>query len=343
MILAALCFQVSLLAHPLYLEEQRPEVRSVQHILIWHSGMEGLPTPAPMDKAEALAFTEKLRKDIIAGASFADLAVLHSSSRTGRYGGYLGSYPEALLKPDYNSFLFSAEVGELSPVFANSQGVHLVKRVETHAALMQIQLSGTDQAAQDLAAELMVQLEAGADFGKLAREHSVDPISKANGGMFRVFERGERNLSIKGMAFDTPMNETVGPIKSALGLHILRRVDPRDFPQELWDDNFMQVRGILVSHLNAVGVPEGIHRTQSEARALVEQVIKRVQGGEDFAEIAGRFNDDPGGQGRRGDLGWIHRSNPDLPTFFGRLFLAKSGTLTESVLTPYGVVVLRRE
>jgi parvulin-like peptidyl-prolyl isomerase len=343
MIVAALCLQASLLAHPLYLEEQRPALRSAQHILIWHSGMEGLPSPAALDESEAMDFMEDLRRQILAGIPFDDLALENSSSRTGRHGGYLGTYPQGLLKPDYDRFLFSAELGELSPVFVNEQGVHLVRRVETHAAVLQIQLNGTDQAALDLAASLISRLEGGADFAELAREHSVDPISKASGGMYRVFERGERNLSIKGAAFDAPMNTIIGPIKSALGLHIMRRVDPAAFPREMWDDNLMRVRGILVSHLDAVGVAADIRRTQSDARALVEEVIGRVNAGEDFAEIAGRFNDDPGGQERRGDLGWIHRNNPDLPTFFGRLFLAEPGTLSRSVLTPYGVVVLVRE
>ena len=70
--------------------------------------------------------------------------------------------------------------------------------------------------------------------------------------------------------------------------------------------------------------------------------MRKVKAGEDFNEIAARFNDDPGGLERRGYLGWIHRQNPDLPTFFGRLFLAAPGTLTEPALTPSGIVVLRR-
>ena len=91
-------------------------------------------------------------------------------------------------------------------------------------------------------------------------------------------------------------------------------------------------------------VSHGAYPTDNaKKRGYTNIVIRRVEGGEDFAEIAGRFNDDPGGMERRGYLGWIHRNNPDLPTFFSRLFLAESGTLTTSILTPYGVVVLQKE
>ncbi|MCL4159549.1 UNVERIFIED_CONTAM: hypothetical protein GTU68_017820 [Idotea baltica] len=194
----------------------------------------------------------------------------------------------------------------------------------------------------NLAASLLEEIKGGADFGELAAKHSVEPISKANGGKFRVFERGERDTLIKGLAFETPLGAVSEPLVTPLGVHILKRVDPTDFPPELWEDNFIQVSGILVSHLKALGVPEGLNRTQTEARAMVDDIVRRVKGGEDFNEIAARFNDDPGGKERRGHLGWIHRHNPDLPTFFGRLFLEKPGTLTEPALTPSGVVVLLR-
>lgn len=343
MILATLCLQASLLAHPLYLSPEQPELRSAEHILLFHDGVPNLVYPAGRNLAQSEELMGSLRRRVAAGEDFRQLAAQFSDARTARFGGPLGSYPPGMLKPDFDEFLFSAGLGDLSPVLVNDQGVHLLRRTATHAALMQIQIDGSDLAAQALASSLMKQLEAGADFGELATEHSADPISRSHAGKFRVFERGPSDALIKRAAFEAPIGKLIGPFETPLGLHILKRVEPVGFPDELWDHNFIRVRGILVTHLKARGVSASINRTQSEAKALAQEVIVRVQAGEDFAEIAGRFNDDPGGKQRAGDLGWIYRPNPDLPLFFSSLFLAEPGTLSPAHLTPFGVVVLWRE
>ncbi|MFT7485906.1 MAG: parvulin-like peptidyl-prolyl isomerase [Candidatus Paceibacteria bacterium] len=343
MILATLCLQASLLAHPLYLDAPKPELRSAQHILLFHDEMEGLSYAVGRDEAGARLLMSGLRERVLAGEDFGQVSLSHSNAGTSRFGGSLGSFPEGMLKPDFNDFLFGAGMGEMSSVLVNEQGVHLLRRVPTYAGLMQIQFAGTDAAAEARAREVMQQLAAGANFADMAKKHSVDPISRDNGGMYRVFERGSRDSLIKRQAFEASLGEVIGPIKTPLGYHVLMRAEADGFPGELWDDNFIRARGILVTHLKALGVPKRINRTQSEAKLLAEEVIQRVEGGESFAVIAARFNDDPGGLQRSGDLGWVHRQNPDLPAFFGSLFLAQPGTMTQAVLTPVGVVVLIRE
>jgi hypothetical protein len=46
---------------------------------------------------------------------------------------------------------------------------------------------------------------------------------------------------------------------------------------------------------------------------------------------------------RAGDLGWVHRYNPDLPRFLDRGFLLAPGELAPVVRSTAGFVVLRRE
>jgi parvulin-like peptidyl-prolyl isomerase len=343
MLLATLLLQASLLTHPLYLEEQKPELRSALHILLLHDDLEGLQFELGRDHEQAHELMRSLEARVQQGEDFGELARSYSDARTALSFGSLGSYPPGMLKEPVNGFLFGAEVGQVSPILDTPEGLHLIKRVDTRAAVLQIHIAGTGTEHRELAARLMRELEEGADFGELAREHSQDPISAANAGRYRVFERGSHDSSIKALAFRTRLGALAGPIESPLGLHILKRVATEGFSPELWEDNFIRVRAILISHLKALGASPDLSRTQSDALELAEEVIRRLDQGEDMAEIAARFNDDPGGKSRAGDLGWIHRQNPDLPAFFSQLFLAEPGTVTQPILTGAGVVVARRE
>jgi parvulin-like peptidyl-prolyl isomerase len=344
MLLAALCLQASLLAHPLYLDERKPELRAARHILLLHDEMPEPPRRTGRTREQAVASMERLRARVLAGEDLGDLARSHSDAATAQYGGSLGSYPEGQLREPFDGFLFGAEPDELSPVISDDRGVHLLQRVPVHAAVRMIQLDGSGEASRDLARRLLEELEAGADFGELAAEHSCEPISRANGGRFRVFERGPRDSLIKAAAFRARVGEVVGPIESPLGLHLVQRVPLEGFPRELWEDRFIRVRGLLVRYTGAKGAPEGFNREKGEAFDMAEEAARRVRAGEEsFAAIAARFNDDPGGRERAGDLGWIHRGNPDLPIFLTLLFNAEPGTVSRPYDTEYGIVLLVRE
>ncbi|MFT7668844.1 MAG: parvulin-like peptidyl-prolyl isomerase [Planctomycetota bacterium] len=343
MLIATLCLQASLLVHPMYLEEERPETRSVQHILVLHDDLEGQPFKHGKGHDETLVLMESLLKRIDAGENFGDLAREYSAARTSASFGSLGTFPKGTLREPFDEFLFTAELGEVSQILDLPSGMHLVKRVEPWAAVLQIQLKGSGDESRVLAREIVVKLDDGADFSELVKKYSVDADSAARGGAYHVFERGSNDALVKLAAFRTPLGQVSPIVETPFGLHILKRVKPETLAPELWDDNFMRVRGILIAHLKAEFVDKSINRTQSEAKQQGDEVAKRVTAGEPFEEIAARFNDDPGGKERAGDLGWIHRQNPDLPHFFSKLFAAKSGTLSDVYLTSFGVVVLIRE
>jgi len=343
MLLAALCLQGSLLVHPLYLEKAKPELRALRHVLILHDDLEGEGGPWGRNHDQGLELMRGLRERAVAGEDLGELARTFSNALTSRSYGSLGCFPRGMLRETFDDFLFSAEMGELGPILDLPSGLHLLERVETHAAVLQIQLDGTGPEARELADDLLARLRAGADFAELAREHSVEEESAARGGRFRVFERGSRDTLLKLASFRAPVGELVGPVETPLGLHILRRVEPEGFPRELWEDNFIRARGILITHIGALEAEPTLNRIFSEAQAQGEEVVRRVQGGEAFAEIAARFNDDTGGKERGGDLGWIHRHNPDLPRFLEPLFLLPPGSLHGPVATSRGVVVLYRE
>lgn len=84
----------------------------------------------------------------------------------------------------------------------------------------------TDDAAARTAAlekvnELNAQLAAGADFATLAREHSDDPGSGANGGDLGWFGKGRMVEPFEEAAFAARIGRVVGPIESTFGYHLI--------------------------------------------------------------------------------------------------------------------------
>ncbi|ACY47654.1 peptidylprolyl isomerase [Rhodothermus marinus] len=76
------------------------------------------------------------------------------------------------------------------------------------------------QARQE-ALELKRQLEQGADFATLAREHSDDPGSARRGGDLGWFGRGRMVEPFEEAAFSAPIGRVVGPIETRFGYHLI--------------------------------------------------------------------------------------------------------------------------
>ncbi len=75
--------------------------------------------------------------------------------------------------------------------------------------------------------DLKRQIEAGADFGALARKYSKCP-SGAQGGSLGTFGRGRMVREFDEVVFSAPVGEVQGPVKTQFGFHLVEvthRVD----------------------------------------------------------------------------------------------------------------------
>ena len=91
------------------------------------------------------------------------------------------------------------------------------------------------------------------------------------------------------------------------------------------------------SHILLAASPEG----DEEVLARANDIIARLEGGEDFAALAREFSDDPGSASMGGDFGWNERGILD-PEFEEALFgLEEAGQYTAPVLTQYGYHIIR--
>jgi parvulin-like peptidyl-prolyl isomerase len=101
---------------------------------------------------------------------------------------------------------------------ANSETIQdpvLRKKAERLNALL-------DEDAEDKIRGLGRQLQDGADFAKLAKEHSEDGKSGAKGGLWGTVALSELPESLAKELKKLKKNETSGPIRSLYGYHILK-------------------------------------------------------------------------------------------------------------------------
>jgi peptidyl-prolyl cis-trans isomerase C len=81
---------------------------------------------------------------------------------------------------------------------------------------------------EEEARALKQQLDAGADFGELARKYSKDARSGPAGGDLGYFTSGRRIPEIANAAFRLPVNAVSEPVKSSYGYHLIKVTDARE-------------------------------------------------------------------------------------------------------------------
>ena len=79
-------------------------------------------------------------------------------------------------------------------------------------------------------AALLKRIKSGANFAAMAREHSLDQDTAANGGALPPLLRGEVLPELEDAAFKMRVGETIGLVQSKFGYHILKKESERPLP-----------------------------------------------------------------------------------------------------------------
>jgi len=188
--------------------------------------------------------------------------------------------------------------------------------------------SATIQAAERTAMDTYQQLQQGADFARLAVSRSGSENALEGGDM------GWRKAAQLPPPFDTEVRElSVGevtqPVRTPPGFIMLKLLDKRGGETQVRDE--VHVRHILIK-------PSAI-RSDEEARLLVQRLRDRINAGEDFAQLARSFSEDPGSALNGGDLNWIDPASL-VPEFREVMANTPSGELSQVFKSPYGWHIL---
>ena len=109
----------------------------------------------------------------------------------------------------------------------NTDSFQDVKEVKVQHILLSFPSDADDakiRAVYKDAVELLIKINNGEDFGKLAKEYSHES-SADSGGVMGWFKRGEITPFLEKIVFDLEVGEVSDVIKSSLGYHIIKLMD----------------------------------------------------------------------------------------------------------------------
>ncbi|WP_445939285.1 peptidylprolyl isomerase [Pseudomonas sp.] len=184
------------------------------------------------------------------------------------------------------------------------------------------------QAADRQARDLYQQLQQGADFAQLAIARSASE-TVLEGGEMGWRKAGQLPPPFDKMLSALSVGQVTEPMRTPGGFIMLKLLEKRGGDSQVRDE--VNVRHILIK-------PSEI-RSEAETKRLVERLYQRILAGEDFAELAKNFSEDPGSALNGGTLSWID-PNVLVPEFREVMNSTPAGELSKPFKSPYGWHVL---
>ena len=168
-----------------------PTQISLSHILLQIK-------PSDEVLAEKLARIEKIQAMLAVGEDFAEVAREHSEDPgSASHGGDLGCFSAGTMLTEFEEAAFALKPGETSEPVLSPYGYHLIKlrerREDALCANHILILARTSEDDKDHTRARLVELRqralAGEEFSQLARQHSSNPQTAMQGGLWGSFPR----------------------------------------------------------------------------------------------------------------------------------------------------------
>jgi peptidyl-prolyl cis-trans isomerase C len=131
------------------------------------------------------------------------------------------------------------------------------------------------KAAEDKIKAIIVRLNKGEDFAKVASELTEDPSGKANGGDLGFFTKEQMVPEFSTAAFEIAPGKISGPIKTQFGWHVLKVEEKRKKPAPTFDEVKAQIETYVVRKAQADLV------TKLRAEGKIERLDKKDEPAKD--------------------------------------------------------------
>jgi len=216
--------------------DQATEYR-LEHILI------AVPEGSTDDvRKAARAEAEQIRQAVQDGASFSQMAIGRSDATTALDGGDLGWRTAGALPTVFADRVDNMDLGAVSDVIETGSGYNLIRLAEQRGGqpvqmitetrarhiLLQPNAIRDEAATRERAAELLEELQGGADFAELAKEYSDDSGSANQGGDLGWQPPGGFVPTFQKRMDALDKNEISEPFETQFGWHIVQLIDRRE-------------------------------------------------------------------------------------------------------------------
>ena len=183
--------------------------------------------------------------------------------------------------------------------------------------------------ASQEAAEVYELLQSGADFAETAVRYS-DSETALEGGRLGWRKGDQLPTIFADIVAPLESGAVSEPTRTASGFHIVKINAMRSADQRS-EIAQARVRHILVTPNEIID--------DATARQKLEDAVKRISAGEDFAEVAKLISDDPGSANSGGDMGWTS-SGTFVAEFENVVDASEIGVVSEPFRTRFGWHVL---
>ncbi len=206
------------------------------HILI------SLPQDASADEREQRRMVaEKVLEELEAGRDFADLARELSDGQQADDGGDLGWRKLNELPSLFSDKARRMDEGEVSEIIENESGFHIFQLTDTRSAdthvvtqtkarhiLMKPDELNSEADVRTRLEQLRQRIVNGTDFSELARAHSADTASAAQGGELGWISPGDLVPEFEQVMDQLEPGEVSQPFQTNFGWHIVEVLDRRE-------------------------------------------------------------------------------------------------------------------
>ncbi len=169
---------------------------------------------------------------------------------------------EALLTSVGKEALTDAEMHKVYDDAVKQMG----EEKEVHARHILFRAAAGDEKAskeaEDKVKAVIVRLNKGEDFAKLAGELTEDPSGKANGGDLGYFGKEQMVPEFSDTAFGLENGKISGPVKTQFGWHVIKVEDKRVKPQPKFEEVKPQIEQYVVRKAQA----EMVQKLRAEAK-----------------------------------------------------------------------------
>jgi peptidyl-prolyl cis-trans isomerase SurA len=252
-----------------------------------------LPENATPEQEQAvLTKIKAVREEIMDGRDFNDAAAEYSEDPSAKNnGGNLGYFTAFQMVTPFENAAFTTPEGEISKPVRSSFGYHIIKVHDVRENQGEIQVSHImkmfPQGQPDFdKSQLKSEIESvyqeivnGADFAEMAKKHSDDQRSAAQGGEMPWFSAGRMIPEFSKPAFALKnIGDISKPVETAFGFHIIKKTGQKPVPP------IEEVRADIEARIKRD--PE---RSNSTRKVFIEK-LKNEYGFEEVSENIAKIN-----------------------------------------------------
>lgn len=293
---------------------------------------------------------QKLQK----GEDFAKLAREYSDDYTANRGGDLGEAWKGRFGKLFDEAVGGLKVGETSALIRAKRGYHILEVTKVNpgveyrgsAILLSTGPTGPedkrsaedrDADAKKRAAEVKAALSGGKSFAEVAKSMSDDVATKARGGELGLFGRRRLGNEVDVVLEDAKAGTVTEPVKTPRGYWIVKLDARRAVPEK----DRRVVRHIFLSaEYDDVKKRRLSDTLDEKAKAKAEALKLKVEGGEDFKELAINNTEDAYTRKAGGEY-YNYRRTSLGPEVWGAVEAMKPGEETRLVKSSRGYHIVQ--